>query len=403
METFLAVVAALSLVSLALTVGIQACAHWRLRRRHLKRAAMPPVSILKPLRGLDDRLFENLCSFARQDYPHFEIVLGAADAGDPALEVARRLQREFPDVEIRVIVASHRIGMNPKVNNLVNLAAAARHPHVLISDSNVAAGRGYLRAITAELAEPGVGLVANVLAGVGERSLGSELENLHLNTWVAGAVCAADLLGRPVVVGKSMLFRIEDLERVGGFWAVRDVLAEDFVLGRRFHQAGMKVRLSHHVLDTVNVRWTVGQFWGRHLRWAQLRRRLGLPTYLAELLVNPTPLLLLLLALRPTNAAIAGVPAPAWAGAAALALAGKIALDAMLVRRVRGRFPSPVAILAVPFKDLMVATIWLVALVRRTVVWRGNRVWIGAGTVVQAMPQRRRLEPDRGLQELANP
>src|SRR5215467_9727265 len=225
--------AVLAPISLALTLIAHLTVFLVLSpRRRKKDGPAPAITILKPVKGAEDGLYENLASLARQDYPQFEMLIGAEDPFDPALAVARRVQRDHPAVRIRIRAGSRRLGLNPKVNLLEALVRSARHEHLLISDSNVRAAPGYLR-------ETAAASIARVVAG------------------------------RACVIGKSMLFRRRDLEDLGGFAAVRNVLAEDYLIGRSFELAGWKVALSPCLLTAVHRGWTVRRFANRHVRWAQ--------------------------------------------------------------------------------------------------------------------------------------
>ena len=178
-------------------------------------------------------------------------------------------------------------GLNPKVNNLIPAYSAAKYDYILISDSNVMVESNYLREIMGPMGEPEVGLVSNLIRGMGGRSLGSVFENLHMNSFVMGSVCFLDsFLKMPCVVGKSMLMRRADLEAIGGFHAVKDVLAEDYLIGKKMAENGKRVVLSSHMVNNVNHYWGIRRFINRHTRWGKLRWKIGGPKYLSELIGN---------------------------------------------------------------------------------------------------------------------
>jgi len=338
----------------------------------------PHVSILKPLRGLDDGLEENLRSFFTLDYPRYEIVFAAGDEADPALEVAHRVSAEYPWIPCRVVADPATVGVNPKVNNLANAALRARHEVLLISDSNVRAAPDHLRALVAHLEAPGVGLVSSTFRATGEGGVGGLLERVQLNTFVMGGVCAMRRMTHmPCVVGKSMMLRRADLERIGGFAFLGGFLAEDQVCGEEVRALGRIVEVSGKPVDTLLGKKSVREFASRHLRWARIRRHISPVGYLGEALLNPLPFGVAALALNP------GWPTLVLA-AGSLLLMSSLAATAERRMGVRRRLASyPVLEL---LRGSIITLLWAVPFVSGSVMWRGNRLKIGPRTRLVKLP-----------------
>ena len=338
-------------------------------------SVLPPVTILKPLKGLDEGLAENLRTFFRQDYPAYEIIMGSPDEDDPALAVARAVAAEFPSIPARVLVNSGTLCPNPKMNLMAGLSREARHDLFLISDSNIAADPGYLKDLVGHLHRPGVGLVSSLFRGTAGRGLGGALESLQLNTFVMGGVSAMHLLlRRPCVVGKSMLLRRSDLEAIGGFAHLGNHLAEDQICGEEMAARGRGVVVSGRLIDNVLGRRSVRQFLDRHLRWCRIRRRISLPGYLGEFLMNPVALALL------AAAAVPSVPMGIIVAGVLLAAA---ALAASAERRVGVRRPLILYPALELLRQLMTAGVWFVPFFSRTVRWRGIPLRIGPRTKLE--------------------
>ena len=344
---------------------------WVTRRRKNLPDFTPPVTVFKPLKGVDEGLEDNLRSFFRLDYPSYQLLFGVADAADPAVAVVQRLVAEFPGRDAQIVVGCPTFGLNPKVENLAAMDRYRKHDTILISDSNVRVRPSYLRETACYLAEPGVGLVSNVFAGVGERHTGAVLENLHLNGFIAGGVAAASVCGATCVVGKSMLMPAQALAAAGGFAGVRNLLAEDQALAVRIRKAGYAIRLSHHVIENVNLHRGFKWFLNRHSRWYKIRRKMALPAFAAEPMANLTTVGLVW--------ALSGESGIAWSGLIVLVGLG-IVRDAAQSYWLRGSVPRLRHLMLSPVKDMLLLPIWFDAIVDNRVQWRGNRFKIGRYT-----------------------
>jgi len=366
-----------AIVAVTSALGGIACLFWVTRQRRHVVGYAPPVTIFKPLKGLDEELEPNLRSFFRLDYPAYQLLFGVADLDDPAIEVVQRLQREFPGQDAQLVIGCPVFGLNPKVENLAAMDRHRKHDVILISDSNVRVRPLYLRETVCYLAESGVGLVTNLFAGVGEAYPSAVMENLQLNGFIAAGVAAASVCRATCVVGKSMLMPVRALEAIGGFAAVRNVLAEDQVIGIRVRQAGYSIRLSHHVIENVNSRRSLNWFLNRHSRWNKIRRQLALPAFLIEPAAN--------LATVGLVWAFSDDTGIAWGGLLFLVSLGMVR-DAIQTRRMRGSFPKLRHLLFSPIKDVLLLPVWIDAIVSRRVLWRGHRFLIGRMTRLRLAP-----------------
>ena len=197
--------------------------------------ALPPVSILKPLKGADPEIYECFRSHCLQQYPEYEIIFGVSDANDPAIESVKSLQLEFPDRRIQLVVSPKILGANVKVSNLAQMLPEARYEHLIVNDSDIRVEPDYLRRVMAPLSDPRVGMVTCLYRGVAARTLGSRLEALGISTDFCAGVLAARQLenGIRFGLGSTLAFRRGELERIGGFASIVHHLADDYELGKR--------------------------------------------------------------------------------------------------------------------------------------------------------------------------
>jgi ceramide glucosyltransferase len=335
-------------------------------RRYRAQAARPgdfapPLTILKPLAGLDDNLEENLATFFEQDYPRYQILFAVRRDDDPAVPVVRRLLARYPQQDAELLVSGEPPFPNAKVYSLARMAERARYDILVISDSDIRADRGCLRGVAAEFADPQVGVITCPYRAVPGDSFWSRLEALTLNTefW-CGVVVAKRLEGMHFAVGPTMALRRLYLEQVGGFPAVGEYLAEDFVLGQWAASHGYRAELAAHVVDHCIGSQPFGTNLRHRIRWARSTRRSRPWGYVGQIFTNPLPFAMIVLAGPAAALGVAVVLARVW-------VAGVVAggwLRDPLTRRYWW---------LVPVADVASLLVWILGFFGNTVEWRGRR------------------------------
>jgi len=343
-------------------------------------AAVPPVSILKPVRGVDPDARAGFESFFRLDYPAYELVFGVADPADPVLPLLEALRAAHPGVPARIVVAPAP-GPNRKASLLEALAREARFDVLVATDADIRVAPAWLREVAAALGAPGVGLVTCPYVGAVAGSLPAHLEALHMGvTFLPSAVVASRSLGVPFAMGSTMALRRSTLDQAGGFAPLAQFLADDYQLGARVAALGQRVVLAREVVASALGRTTFREQWDRELRWARCTRASRPAGHAGYALTFSLPLALASLAaagLEPSGfAAVAGSLAVRWAAAAGIAQATR---DRVSLR----------ALILVPLRDLLTATIWAAGFFGGPVSWRGERYEVdGDGRLRPVAPER---------------
>src|SRR5713101_8444835 len=263
---------------------------FRLERARVLPNYTPPVSVLKPVRGVDFGSYENFTSFCRQEYPDYEILFAVNDEGDPAVPVIRRIIAEFPERKIRLLVGAEHLGANRKVNKLARLAREAQNEVLVLTDGDVRVGPRYLREVAGPLADRKTGAVTSFYRGIAETNLGAEIEAVGASSdFFAGVLMAGWTEGISFALGASIATTKEWLWKMGGFEAIADTLADDYELGHRIAKAGGKIVLARETVWTMYPAQTVHSFWDHQVRWARTVRLCRPLSYVGLLFTQGLP------------------------------------------------------------------------------------------------------------------
>lgn len=320
-----------------------------------------PVSILKPVRGVDSQAYENFATYCRQNYPKYEILFGVSDPEDPAIDVIKKLQRNFPECKISLHLCP-RIGMNDKSSILHELADRAQYPILAASDSDIRVTPDYLAQITAPLQDEKVGLVTCLYRSEVLGKFPAKLEALYLNSYFApAAIVGAHTPGTIFGFGAAMAMRKRDLDQIGGYAAIVDYVSDDYHLAAKLASLGLKIKLSEYIVTNEVSADSIRDQLLRELRWSRMIRTSNPWGYRSLLLTFSTPLSLLLVAIAgaaPWSLAVLGF---------SLLFRWTVAWSFLTMFRARRA-----DLYLLPLRDCIQAMVWAVGLFGQHIFWRGR-------------------------------
>ena len=329
----------------------------------------PPISVVKPLHGIDEGLEDNLISYFEQDYPHFELILGVDTADDKALPIVERVRARYPQIPCQILVTGRSPYINPKVYSLEQLTNAVQHDLVVMSDSDIRVTPEHLRVIGAEFADPKLGLVTCPYRAVPGDSFWSRLEAIGMNTeFIAGILVARRLEGMNFSVGPTIACRRQVFTDIGGFPRVKNSYIDDFLVGRYAHEAGWKVELSSYVIEHRIGTQSFKANCKHRVTWLRGTRYSRPAGYFGQVFTYPTPWALLLTLINTAWWPL--LAASVLIRALAAHATGEWVLHDPLTRRLW---------YLVPLQDLWSWGFYWLAFSGRTMTWRGRRYMIQTG------------------------
>lgn len=350
----------------------------------------PPVSVLKPLKGLEHDAYENLSSFCRQAYPEYEILFAVDTEGDSAIPIVERLIRDFPSVPIRLLVGSLIPGPNNKVAKLCRLLPAARYELLAMSDSDIRVKPDYLRCVVSPFRDPAVGAVTCLYLGMTEPNLWSELEDLNLTSdFLTSTLVARKLEGVKFGLGATIAVTRSRLAEIGGFEALADCAADDHELGRRIAARGYRVELAPCTVQTLCASSTARQFFLHHLRWGVVIRHCRPWGYAGLLFTQGLPWSLAAAAVAPSRVAAIGYLGTYLATRLAMAFTfGAYGLkDPLLPRKWW----------LIPLRDALGFFIWAAAFFSNRISWQGSKFLVRRGRLIPITPPAAKAVKQDGL------
>jgi len=343
-------------------------------------AHTPPISILKPVRGLDREAYENYASFCRQDYPEYEVLFAVSDADDAAIPVIERVIRDHPERAVRLLVGAPALGANGKVNKLCRLVGEAHYDLLAISDSDVRVEPDYLRQVAAPFCDPQVGAVTALFRGNADAGLLSQLDGMGAGEDFSGTLIARRFEGMKFLLGTTMAMTRERLAEAGGFEALADHHADDFELGSRIAARGYRIELLREPVWMVLPKQSLGALLRHELRWMIGLRNIRPMGHLGMLFTHGLPWVL----------AAAAVANSWWL--AALFLGAYLVLRLAMIWTIGAWGLKDPAVRRtfwlIPLRDALTFLVWLASFASNRIQWRGLEFTIEKGILVSVSSSR---------------
>lgn len=334
----------------------------------------PPVSCLKPIKGLDAEGYENFASFCRQDYPDYEIVF-CLDRGDPAVPVIERLMQDFPHRRIRILFGSGRTAVNDKVARLVRLTNEAVHDIFVITDGDVRVRPDYLRSVVAPFEDPKVGAATCFYTSAEERSFHEKLQSISMTSdFFAGILVAWQLDGVKFALGQTIVTTRKNIEGFGGYETLENRPADDLYIGRLADEQGFEVKLLPYAVETVPDFQSFGALMKKRIRWMTVMRHMRPWGHFGLLFTWGLPWALLAFSVHPTLA----VAAAYFGGYLAFRVAMTWLIGSRIMKQPRLWRQMPL----IPVWDAVAFSIWLSSFGCKTIRWRGGDYLLRGGRLL---------------------
>jgi ceramide glucosyltransferase len=326
---------------------------------------LPPVSIMIPLHGADFKAYQSYALLCRQDYPRYQIVFGVRQSTDSSIPIVRKLIADFPASDIELVVCPDVTGANLKVSNLQNMYARVKHDHIIIVDSDIRVGRDYLRRIMSEFSDERVGLVTCLYRAAEAPDFAARLEAVGITAEFAPGVLMAWMIeGVRFALGSTMATTRARLEAVGGFHALKDYLADDFMLGRLVAEQGYEVRISHYTVETAIAPAGFLSMMRHQVRWARSTRISRPMGYLGLILTYGTALALINLLV--CVGSTLSLSLLAFTLAVRMTMGWTIGIHYLKDEILKKHF------WLLPVRDVLSFVIWCLSWVGKRVEWRGR-------------------------------